>query len=151
MSWSVAQVSAGWAAIPNAFHPLWVWGLSTWLASWLVCGSRELLLWSQKSGDITIVTACGDIVLVVFWGLYSFILWCVCLAFVVVQRHSRYEAEMWQHSRWIRIGRLNTVCMPVWVEGSRPTTRVSILHVHQCGPLPPLSNFSATHSRRLCQ
>ena len=22
MSWSVAQVSAGWVAIPNAFHPL---------------------------------------------------------------------------------------------------------------------------------
>ena len=34
MSWSVAQVSAGWAAIPNAFIP-WVWSLSTWLASWL--------------------------------------------------------------------------------------------------------------------
>ena len=31
-----------------------------------LCVVQELLLWSQKSGDITIVTACGDIVLVVF-------------------------------------------------------------------------------------
>jgi len=28
-------------------------------------GSRELVLWSQKSGDITIATACGDIVVIV--------------------------------------------------------------------------------------
>ena len=28
--------------------------------------SRELILWSQKSGDITIATACDDIVVVVF-------------------------------------------------------------------------------------
>ena len=28
-------------------------------------GSRELTFWSQKNGDITIATACGDIVVVV--------------------------------------------------------------------------------------
>ena len=28
-------------------------------------GSRELILWSQKSVDFTIATACGDIVVVV--------------------------------------------------------------------------------------
>ena len=35
------------------------------LVDWVWCGSRELILWSQKSGDITIANACGDVVVVV--------------------------------------------------------------------------------------
>jgi len=62
----VDQVSAGWAAIPTLSIP---YGCEAYPRDLLVdCvrfGSKELVLWSQKSVDFTIATACGDIVVVV--------------------------------------------------------------------------------------
>ena len=79
------KVSAGWAAIPDAFHPLWVWSLSTWPTSWLcvVWFKRTYTLVSEKRWHHNchrLWWHCGCR----FWGLYSFILWCVRLASVIV-------------------------------------------------------------------
>ena len=49
MRWSVAQVSAGWAAVPNAFHSLWVWSLSTWLTSWLCVVQESFYVGLRKA------------------------------------------------------------------------------------------------------
>ena len=59
MSWSVAQVSAGWAAIPNAFHPLWVWRLSTWLASWLCVVQESFYFSLRKAVTFRLWWHCG--------------------------------------------------------------------------------------------
>ena len=90
MSWSVAQVSAGWAAIPNAFHPLWVWSLSTWLASWL-CVVQESFYFSLRKA----VTSQLPLLVVTLWLSFSvsqyfvsFIMWCIQLTTFIVRYQS---------------------------------------------------------------
>ena len=111
MSWSVAQVSAGWAAIPNAFHPLWVWSLSTWLASWL-CVVQESFYFSLRKA----VTSQLPSLVVTLWlsfsffqDFVSFIMWCIQLTTFVVRYQScmcvfpftfcpQHHDFVWNHS-----------------------------------------------------
>ena len=111
MSWSVAQVSAGWAAIPNAFHPLWVWSLSTWLASWL-CVVQESFYFSLRKA----VTSQLPPLVVTLWlslsffqDFVSFIMWCIQLTTFIVRYQScmcvfpftfcpQHHDFVWNHS-----------------------------------------------------
>ena len=111
MSWSVAQVSAGWAAIPNAFHPLWVCSLSTWLASWL-CVVQESFYFSLRKA----VTSQLPPLVVTLWlsfsffqDFVSFIMWCIQLTTFIVRYQScmcvfpftfcpQHHDFVWNHS-----------------------------------------------------